>query len=56
MQSVNGGHHVDRILEPYTVQGYEPHVARPRRVHVDELPSSRPVIQAVNDEEFWTVD
>ena len=47
---------VDQILEPYKVNGYEPHSSRPRRVHVDELPSARPVIQATNEDEFWTVD
>ena len=47
---------VDRILEPYTVQGYEPHVARPRRQHVNELPSAVPNIQAVDEEDFWSLD
>jgi ATP-dependent RNA helicase DeaD len=47
---------VDRILEPYTVQGYEPHVARPKRQHVNDLPSARPVIQPVDEEDFWSLD
>lgn len=47
---------VDRMLEPYTVKGYEPHVSRPKRQHVDDLPSARPVIQAANDEDFWSLD
>lgn len=47
---------VDRMLEPYTVKGYEPHVSRPKRQHVDDLPSARPVIQAVNDDDFWSLD
>ncbi len=47
---------VDRMLEPYTVKGYEPHVSRPKRQHVNDLPSARPVIQAANDEDFWSLD
>lgn len=47
---------VDRMLEPYNVKGYEPHVSRPKRQHVDDLPSARPVIQAANDEDFWSLD
>lgn len=47
---------VDRMLEPYTVRGYEPHVSRPKRQHVDDLPSARPVIQAANDDDFWSLD
>jgi len=47
---------VDRILAPYTVQGYEPHVARPKRQHVNDLPSARPVIQPVDEEDFWSLD
>lgn len=45
---------VDRILEPYKVHGYEPHVARPKRQHVDELPPTRVVTQVVEDDDFWT--
>lgn len=43
---------IDRILEPYQVQGCESHVARPKRVHIDE------VKQAVlsNDDDFWSLD
>lgn len=42
---------VDKMLQPYVVQGYEPHVSRPRRQHVNEIPSTQPV--AVNEDEFW---
>ncbi|MEI8380932.1 MAG: DEAD/DEAH box helicase [Planctomycetota bacterium] len=47
---------VDRMLEPYTVKGYEPHVSRPKRQHVDDLPSARLSVTPVDDEEFWSLD
>ena len=46
---------VNLVLEPYVVQGVEAHRGRPKRVHVDELPSAQPTIAPVDEDDFWSV-
>lgn len=46
---------VNRMVDPYVIHGVEAHGGRPKRQHVDELPSAQPVIQPVDDDEFWSV-
>jgi len=47
---------VDRMLQPYTVRGYEPHVSRPKRQHVSDAPADISRSYTFDEADFWTGD
>jgi ATP-dependent RNA helicase DeaD len=47
---------VDQMLETYIFKDFESHVSRPKRQHVNEMPSAKPNIQPVNEDDFWSLD